>query len=76
MATPLVQLKEGQKAVIEDLAGELSFITRATAIGFCPGVELTSIRNNKHHPMIVFLNDTLVAIDRNEAQKVMVDECP
>jgi ferrous iron transport protein A len=72
--TSLPLLPIGRRAVITDLQGSDGFISRATAIGFTPGAELTSIRNSKGWPLIVFLRDTQIALDREESQGILVHE--
>lgn len=73
-ATSLYLLPAGRHAVITDLEGSASFISRAAAIGFTPGAELISIRNSKGWPLIVFLRDTQIVVDREESQGILVHE--
>jgi ferrous iron transport protein A len=73
-ATSLHLLPPGRRAVITDLEGSAGFISRSTAIGFTPGAELTLIRNSKGWPLIVFLRDTQIVIDREESQGILVHE--
>lgn len=70
----LDQLESGQRGVIKELNGEQHFISRATAIGFTPGADIVSVQNYRSLPLIVFLRDTQIAIDRIEAQRIIVDE--
>lgn len=74
MSRSLDSLKPGEKAVISDLAGQPEFISRAAAIGFSPASDVTVIRNSRGYPLIVYLNDTQVIVDRSEAKKVLIDE--
>ena len=67
-------LPAGRRALITDLEGSTGFISRATAIGFTPGAELTLIRNSKGWPLIVFLRDTQIVIDWEESQGILVYE--
>jgi ferrous iron transport protein A len=73
-ATSLHLLPTGRRAVITGIEGSADFISRATAIGFTPGAELTSIRNSKRWPLIVFLRDTQIVVDREESQGILVRE--
>ena len=74
MKKTLDSLKVGMPAKILDLTGQPEFISRATAIGFCPGAGITVLRNGKGYPLIVHLNDTQIAIDKAEAKKVVIHE--
>ena len=67
-------LMVGVQADITDLAGLPEFVSRATAMGFCPGAKVTVLRNVRGYPLIVHLNDTQIAIDKKEAKKVVIDE--
>ena len=73
MPITLNKLLKDQSGIITDLTGKQSFIARATAIGFSPGVEIIAIQNIKGYPLIVYLNDTRIVIDRDEARKVIID---
>jgi ferrous iron transport protein A len=73
-ATSLPLLPAGRRARITDIEGSAGFIGRATAIGFTPGAELTLIRNSKGWPLIVFLRDTQIVVDREESQGILVHE--
>ena len=73
-AKTLDQLESGQSSVIKELIGGQHFISRATAIGFTPGAEVVSVQNYRSLPLIVFLRDTQIAIDRVEARRIVVDE--
>jgi ferrous iron transport protein A len=64
----------GTKGVVTDLDGRQSFISRAVSIGFTPGVDFTVLRNFRHWPVVVWLRDTQVVIDRDEAKRIIVDE--
>ena len=72
--TSLHLLQTGRRAVVADMKGSAGFISRATAIGFTPGAELTTIRNSHGCPLIVFLRDTQIVVDRKESQGIIVHE--
>ena len=65
-------LKTGNKGVIKDLAGGLSFLSRASSTGFTPGTEVTMVQNFKRGPLIVYLRDTHIALGRSEAKKIQI----
>ena len=67
-------LRPGAEGTVKDLDGDQSFLSRAVSIGFTPGVEFTILQNYRHWPVVVWLRDTQVAIGRDEARKIIVDE--
>lgn len=69
---PLHSLEIGKIAVVEDIAGELSFISRISAIGFTRNAEITMLQNWKRGPVIVFIRDTQMALGRTEAGRISV----
>lgn len=69
---PLHSLEVGKVAVVEDIAGELSFISRISATGFTHNAEVTMLQNWKRGPIIVFIRDTQMALGRTEAGRIMV----
>ena len=72
--TNLSDLRTHTRAVVEDLDGPPAFMGRASAMGFTPGVDLIVVRNRRHYPVLVYLRDTLVAIDHKEAGRIVVHE--
>lgn len=72
LALALHTLKVGEEAVVENVAGELSFISRISAIGFTRNAEITMLQNWKWGPVIVFIRDTQMALGRTEASRITV----
>ena len=70
--SPLSFLKNGEVGVVQDITGGYGFISRISAAGFTPDIEVTMVRNWKRGPVIVFLRDTQLALGRGEASKIMV----
>lgn len=69
----LSSMKEGQCAVIQDLDGDLRFVSRASAMGFTPDTQVTMLQNMGKGPVLVYVRDTQVALGRSEADKIMVE---
>ena len=72
--TTLTQLDKGRSAVIEALSGTPGFVNRAAAMGFTPGARVTAVQNTRTLPLLVHLRDTLVAIDRHDAERIAIHE--
>ncbi len=69
---PLNSLETGEVGVVQDLNGGRGFISRAAALGFAPGTEVTMLQNHRRGPLIVIVRDTHVALGRGEARKILV----
>ena len=68
----LNELKKEQTAVIASINGDTRFVSRITSIGITPGCKITIIKNEKHRPLLVYSRDTMIALNRNECENIMV----
>lgn len=62
------------RACIAAIDGNVRLLTRLSSIGLVPGSTVEVVRNDKHRPVLVFERDTLVAINREEAGHIQVEE--
>ena len=67
-------LKEGENAHIENVTGSAGFINRAAAMGITPGAHVTSIQNRGRLPLLLHLRNSLVALDRIDAQRILIHD--
>ena len=58
--------------VIKKIDGDEHFINRITSIGITHGVEFQTIKNDKRMPVLVFLRETLIALNRSDAERIEV----
>ena len=70
--SPLNSLGTGEVGVVQNLNGGRGFISRAAALGFAPGTEITMLQNYRRGPLIVVVRDTHVALGRGEAAKIQI----
>ncbi len=70
----LSELKENRSAVVTNVEGDSRFISRITSIGLTPGCRVMVMKNDKNRPMLVYSRDTMIALNKNECQGVMVEE--
>ena len=70
----LNELKKEQSAVIASVNGDTRFVSRITSIGITPGCKVTIIKNEKHRPLLVYSRDTMIALNRNECENILVQE--
>ncbi len=69
---PLDRVKSDSKVVIQSISGDKSFIRRAAGRGFTPAASLYVIQNIGIGPLLVYLQDSMVALGRGEAKKIIV----
>ena len=68
----LDRLRSGSWAVIQSISGDKKFVRRVAGRGFTPAASLFVIQNIGIGPLIVYLRDTMVALGRGEAKKIIV----
>ncbi len=72
MVTFLSSLKQGQKAIIQQVEGGQTYVRRISALGFLPQTRIEIIRNHRFAPVIVRLRNSEIMIGRGEAAKIKV----
>lgn len=71
---PLSEVTNGKKAIVKELSGGKSFVTRMAALGVLPGVKVEIVRNPARGPLIIKVRGSYWALGRGEAAKVLVQE--
>jgi ferrous iron transport protein A len=74
MVRSLNNSRIGERVRIADIRGDTRFIGRITAIGLTIGCEVEIIENQKCLPMLIYERDTMVAVNRNDSEQVMVED--
>lgn len=69
----LTMVKNGEKGRIASINGDSRFLSRITSIGVTKGSVVEVLQNQKKHPVLIYGRDTMIAINRNECQKIMVE---
>ncbi|MBC6713176.1 FeoA family protein [Treponema sp. Marseille-Q3903] len=72
--TNLTELKDGKKASIVKIDGGRRYLSRITSIGLNTGTSLEMLHNNKKQPLLIFSRDTMIALNRDEAKQIFVEE--
>lgn len=70
----LNEIGPGRKARVSGVEGNMRLLTRLSSVGIVPGSIVTVERNDKHRPVLVYERDTLLALNREEAGRVQVEE--
>jgi ferrous iron transport protein A len=68
--------RNGERVRIAAIGGDTRFLSRITAIGLTVGCEVEIIENQKGRPILIYERDTMVAVNRRESERVMVEEIP
>lgn len=70
----LTEARVGQKGIITEMHGDARFISRITSIGLTLGCPIEVLQNEKKQPMLVYGRDTMVAINREECEKIVIGD--
>ncbi len=69
----LTQAEEGREYTVKDVKGDARFISRITSIGLTTGAMLKVVRNVKRLPLLIYSRDTMLAINKREANSIYVE---
>lgn len=68
----LNELSDGSCGRVVAINGDAHFQSRVTSIGLTIGCPFEVIQNPKKRPVLVYARDTMVAINKTESDKIMV----
>ena len=69
----LSELSSGSTGNIAAINGDTHFQSRVTSIGLTIGCPFEVIQNPQKRPVLVYARDTMVAINKAESDKIMVE---
>lgn len=69
----LSDVSEHQKVKITSIDGDTRFLTRITSIGLTVGGIVQMVSNQKKRPLLVYSRNTLIAVNRKESEKIVVE---
>ena len=69
----LSELKEGTQAVVRSLGSDARFINRIISIGMSEGAELEVVKNDRKMPVLVYVRETLLALNRADCEKIEME---
>ncbi|MGL6200476.1 MAG: FeoA family protein [Lachnospiraceae bacterium] len=69
----LSELKTGSSGTVVRISGDTHFQSRITAIGLTVESRLEVIQNHKNQPVLLYSRDTMIAINKKDSEKVMVE---
>lgn len=68
----LTETQPGMHGLIDQVRGDAHFANRVTAIGLTEGTPFQTIRNDRAMPVLIYLRETLIAVNRQDAEKIEV----
>ena len=71
---PVLGLRSGGCGVVRQLTGQHGAISRLSALGFTLGADVWMVRNPRHGPVVVAVRNTRVALAREVAGGIIVQE--
>ena len=69
----LAQAEAGRGYTVKDINGDARFISRITSVGLTTGAMLKVLRNVKRLPLLIYSRDTMLAINKREADNIHVE---
>ena len=58
---------------ILSVSGDDHFMNRITSIGITEGTAFRTVRNDRKMPVLIYLRETLIALNRADAEKIEVE---
>lgn len=68
----LSETEENKNYIIESFDGNEHFEGRISSMGIRKGGDITILKNKKKLPLLIFCRDTMIALGRKEAEKIVV----
>ena len=69
----LSTLKQKTKGKVVEIIGDTPFQSRIISIGIPVGSDVEVIQNYKKQPILIYCRDTMIAVNKIEAEKIMME---
>lgn len=70
----LTETTADMQGKIRSVVGDDHFMNRITSIGITEGTPFQIVRNDKKMPVLIYLRETLIALNRTDAERIEVDK--
>lgn len=70
----LSEMKVNARGKVRDLKGEPRFLNRINSVGLNEGALFQVVRNDRKMPVLVYVRETLLALNRKDCEKIEVTE--
>lgn len=69
----LSDVKVDQMATISALGADTHFLSRVTSVGLTEGTCVQIVRNDKKMPILIYVRETLLALNRKDCDRIEVE---
>lgn len=69
----LSDVKVDQMATIRSLGTDTHFLSRVTSVGMTEGTRVQVVRNDKKMPLLIYVRETLLALNRKDCERIEVE---
>ena len=69
----LTESKAEMRGKIKTVEGDDHFMNRITSIGITEGTSFQTVRNDRKMPVLIYLRETLISLNRTDAERIEVD---
>ncbi len=69
----LTETRPDACGVIRRIGGDTRLARRITAIGLTEGTKFQTVRNDRKMPVLIYLRETLIAVNRADAERIEVE---
>jgi len=70
----LSDMKAEQTGKVKSLGTDVHFMSRITSIGMTEGTMIQVVRNDHKMPVLIYVRETLLALNRADCDKIEVEE--
>ncbi|MBQ5316796.1 MAG: ferrous iron transport protein A [Oscillospiraceae bacterium] len=70
----LTETTADMQGMIRSLNGDDHFMNRITSIGMTEGTPFQTVRNDKNMPLLIYVRETLISLNRADAERIEVDK--
>ncbi len=69
----LTETKPETRGIIRGIGGDAHLAKRITSIGLTEGTPFETVRNDRRMPVLIYLRETLIAVNRTDAAGIEVE---
>ena len=69
----VAETKPEENGIIRRIGGDVHYDNRITAIGLTEGTVFQTVRNDRKMPVLIYLRETLIAVNRTDAERIEVE---
>ena len=62
-----------QMVTVSALGTDTHFLSRVTSVGLTEGTRVQVVRNDKKMPLLIYVRETLLALNRKDCERIEVE---